>query len=466
MFFVTLLPVQNSYKKNHVCNSHKQEKPNVFALQFNTAHRVHSYVCGEVKQFIETVNRIMKDLISAPQLKVTEITEEQLMQMRDKKLYLGNDSVFLMKHTVEKIKSEMDSNTVVSIHNILCIFANICIYNSKVVSRKLHANSKYFAEVDGDSDHLLSLHPINDVCALIRYNDNENLFGVQFKHDSVCKYSSPERDIILLNLLEMISRNDIVVPISNEEVVEGVIEGPQAKLPSPDYGDYLLKKVASIEKESLEDAFKTLREFNMSYSCDEAPCKDKSVLKSLLTVLSRCDKEKVRSEDTATVLGAMFRCIYAKVVFEDVVNQKERLARLIEDSLADRNEGIRIMASATIAAMVDRYQKNEKGETQNQLTILTPETAPHFLEFVKKNYQKPKAIIAVNNILQLFRRTLESFYAEDLCKYLLQKVYDNRRIFYALCRSPSFTIAITATTLLNILNIRQPSNRYVYCMLI
>jgi hypothetical protein len=297
-----------------------KEKPNHLIFYFVNNYRTNYFIVQEPKPLIDTINKQLKEMLNAEPVKVSEITEETAHRIRDKRSFMKEETKFLFRHVVEKVKVENQGEF-------------------QTRTRRICGNAKFIAEMDADSENILALHDVTDIRTIIRYPDNDKLFAIEYRHDRLCKYLSADRDFIILNILEMVSRSESNCSVAIEESVEGVREGLRGADPSPEYAELLVKRLNTIDKEPLDEAFHILREFNMSFGCSDIPCKDKTAFKSTVSVLTKIEKDKLKEDDLLTILFALYRLMYCKPVYEDVVNYKLFIAKMFEESLRNKNEG-------------------------------------------------------------------------------------------------------------------------------
>lgn len=140
----------------------------------------------------------------------------------------------------------------------------------------------------------------------------------------------------------MVSRSENTCVVSIEESVLGVREGDKGDAPTAEYADMIVKRLNTVDKEPSDDAFKALREFNMSFGCTDIPCKDKTAFKGTVTILTKLENKDLRNEDLMSVFIAAHRLLYCKVVYEDASNYKPLINKLLDETLKNKHEGFAV----------------------------------------------------------------------------------------------------------------------------
>jgi hypothetical protein len=376
---------------------------------------------------------------------VQEITDDEAIRKRDKSIVLQNhgSTYFHSKHPVDKIKTLSNTTTVTT------------------RSRILSFNQDFILEVDTQSGTTHAVHRTNTVRCIIRSPDDDQTFGIEFTNGYGLElYKSEDRDIIILDLIELCQRSNNRVLITTEPTLYGMKEGLVVGPPDEEYADNLVKRLGNLEKlDSMDEKLRLLREFNMSFLVNDCPVKDKSPFRAVLKLYYQIyqDKQAPKQEKVRhvqLVLGALQRLLSYKPSFEDAATHKPLFEFLLHNSSSD-DAGSRHFASAIMNDLVNAVESDTGVKHQSIIYA----SSAQLVQVINKCYTGREYVLFLDNILKMMKRSFDGKAANlEVTSKLIQMLLEIKTELYRLARSRSVSTSLAVLQLLTIISIRATNN--------
>jgi hypothetical protein len=181
------------------------------------------------------------------------------------------------------------------------------------------------------------------------------------------------RDLLLANIVELCSMNNVFCPISCLDLSPGAIMCSRKTPLDPEYRDMLLNKVASLTSTtSFEEIKATLEEINSNIPIANFEHFNKKAVTTLFKFLESNEGDLPKDQlvlINLLVLGSLHRLLGSKVAFEDIPLMKSSVNCIFE-LLKHDDADIKLAAVFVVRSMIVQY--GEKKNSQNGKPYLFP----------------------------------------------------------------------------------------------
>lgn len=191
-------------------------------------------------------------------------------------------------------------------------------------SRVLGISSDSVVELDADTRRVIVTRPVQDIFSIIRCNSNDYEFILEMKQGGNVLLSSPQRDVVLGNILDIATLVGCELMITPESLGPLKI-GPRHTPPDVSNEDTYVKRILSARDAAT--LLSAIQQFNVNLPTQGLQTKDKKLLARVLELFRACSNEP--SSRVAT-LQCVQRLMSSRALFDELGRSAESVASIVE----------------------------------------------------------------------------------------------------------------------------------------
>eukprot|EP01080_Neovahlkampfia_damariscottae_P006133 gene6133-10141_t len=298
------------------------------------------------------------------------------------------------------------------------------LFNFKLSDKTILTINQTLFKVDHEN-----IFKISEITSLIRYEDDNQKFGIELRNGELLNFKTKERDIIILNLYQLLKNQKI--QYSNLIRLNSTIQG-KGRTFNVDYCDHLMKQISDSK-----NIDKNLKNFNSILVESNYTSNEKLLLKNIM--------EKFMKEKENYIILNLIDLMKSKYVFEDF----QFYHKIITECLFSENSTTGFIFSILVSEMNSKYSKNDTLLIENQKVFLKNQKKIFELLEIRMNQQQDYSIwtyFVLSTILKIVKFHKSNSFP------LYSLLFEKRYILYWLYQyTNSIPIKVAAIHLIKVL---------------